>query len=50
MKYIKEKIQNYLKGWIPQKGYEDDLVDTDIDRETNDEIFEEIYRIEERKE
>ena len=32
MKDIREKTNNYLKGWISKKGYDDDLVDTDIDR------------------
>ena len=50
MKEIREKIKNYLKGWIAKKGDDDDLVDTGIDRETNDEESEEIDRIEESKE
>ena len=33
----------------PPKGDDDDLVDTDTDRETNNEESEEIYRIEESK-
>ena len=33
----------------PQKGDDYDLVDTDTDRETNNEESEEIYRIEESK-
>ena len=50
MKDIREKIKNYLKGWKPpKKGDDDDIVDTDTDRETNNEESEEIYRIEERK-
>ena len=50
MKNIREKIKNYLKGWISKKkGDDDDLVDTDIDRERNDEESEEIDRIEESK-
>ena len=48
MKDIIEKINNYLKVWKPQKKWDDDdLVDTDTDRETNNEESEEIYRIEE---
>ena len=35
---------------IQQKGDNDDLVDTDIDWETNNEESEEIYQIEESKE
>ena len=50
MKDIREKTNNYLKGWISKKGYDDDLVDTDIYREKNDEEFEEIDWIEEIKE
>ena len=47
MKEIKQKINIYLKGWKPpKKGDDDDLVDTDTDRETNNEESEEIYRIE----
>ena len=38
MKDIREKIKNNLKWLIAKKtGYDDDLVDTYIDRETNDE-------------
>ena len=33
-----------------KKGDDNDLVDTDIDWETNDEEYEEMYRIEESKE
>ena len=50
MKEIREKIKNYLKVWISKKGDDDDLVDTDIDRKTNDDESEEIYQIEEIKE
>ena len=37
MKYIRQKIWNYLKVFIDKKGYDDDPVDTDIGLETNDE-------------
>ena len=37
MKEIRDKIRNYLKGWKPKKGDDDDIVDTDTDRETNEE-------------
>ena len=37
MKEIRQKIKNYLKCWIAKKGDYDDIVDTDIDRETSDE-------------
>ena len=50
MKEIRQKLQNYLKGLISKKGDYDDLVDTDIDLETNDEESEEIDQIEESKE
>ena len=51
MKESRQKFQNYLKGLIAKrKGENDDIVDTDIDRETDDEESEEIYRIEESKE
>ena len=50
MKESRQKFQNYLKGLIAKKGDDYDLVDTDIDRETNDEESEEIDRIEEIKE
>ena len=38
MKVIRQKIKNYLKVWKTQKkGDDDDIVDTDTDRETNEE-------------
>ena len=39
MNEIRQKIQNYLKSFISKKGYDDDLVDTNIDLETNDEEY-----------
>ena len=49
MKEIRQKFHNYLKGLILKKRDADDLVDTDIDLETNDEEYEEIDQIEEIK-
>ena len=37
MKEIRYKFQNYLKGLTAKKGHDDDLVDTDINIEKNDE-------------
>ena len=45
MKESRQKFHNYLKGLIAKKWDDDDLVDTDIDLETNYEESEEIYRI-----
>ena len=50
MKEIRQKFQNYLLRLIAKKVDDGDLVDTDIDRETNDEEYEEIDQIEESKE
>ena len=40
MKESRQKFQSYLKGFIAKKGDDDDLVDTYIDLETNDEEYE----------
>ena len=50
MKEIRQKFQNHLKVLTAKtKVDDDDLVGTDIDRETNDGEYEKIYQIEEIK-
>ena len=44
-KESRQKFQDYLKVLISKKGYDDDLVATDIDRKKNDEESEEIDKI-----
>ena len=43
--YHRENIELVIRKETPPKGDDNDLVDTDTDRETNNEEPEEIYRI-----
>ena len=43
---MKEIRQKFKRIDIPKKGYDDDLFDTDIDLDTNNEEYEEVYPIE----